>query len=117
MIPKGAFLNVADNSGAKLVQVIWTRFGTAGIGNVVKVAIKDAKGGKVAKGQMKKAVVVEAAYPTKRKNGSHFQFMRNSCALINDKGQPLGNRLRSMLTYEFIKPRWKRFSALGRRLY
>jgi large subunit ribosomal protein L14 len=117
MIPKGAFLKVVDNSGARLAQVIWTRFGTAGVGNVVKVAIKEAKPGKVNKGQMKKAIVVETKYPTRRPNGSHYQYMRNACVLVSDKGNPIGNRLRSLLGYEFIKPRWKRISSLGQRLY
>jgi large subunit ribosomal protein L14 len=87
------------------------------VGNVVKVAVKEAKGGKVAKGQMKKAVVVEAKYPTRRKNGSHYQYLRNSCVLVSDKGNPLGNRVRSLLAYEFLKPRWKKISALGPRLF
>ncbi|WIA30094.1 hypothetical protein OEZ86_000189 [Tetradesmus obliquus] len=74
MLPKGAFLKIIDNSGARLGQIIWTRFGTAGAGNVVKVAIKEAKGGKVTKGQMKKAVVVETKYPTRRPNVSRMRW-------------------------------------------
>lgn len=117
MIPKGAFLKVADNSGARLVQVIGTRFKAAYIGDVVKVAIKDARGGKVQAGQMRKAVIVETSKATMRPSGASFQFLRNSCVLLNEKGAPVGNRLRSMLTYEFIKPRWKRLNLLGRRLF
>jgi large subunit ribosomal protein L14 len=117
MIPRGAFLRVVDNSGARLGQVIWTRFAAAKLGSVVKVAIKEAKGGKVAAGQMKKAVVVETKYPTRRPNGAHFQFLRNGCVLLNEKGVPIGNRMRSLITYEFAKPRWKRLAMLGRRLY
>uniref|UniRef100_A0A7S0RZ61 Ribosomal protein L14 n=1 Tax=Chlamydomonas leiostraca TaxID=1034604 RepID=A0A7S0RZ61_9CHLO len=120
MIPKGAFLKVVDNSGAKLAQVIgsYGHIGQfAGIGNVVKVAIKEAKGDKVPAGTMKKAVIVETKYPTHRKNGSHFQYMRNSCVLLSDKGTPVGNRIRSLLSYEFFKPRWKRLSVLGKRMF
>jgi large subunit ribosomal protein L14 len=117
MIPKGAFLKVVDNSGAKIAQVIWTRFQTAGVGNLVKVTIKDAKGGKVAKGQLKKAVVVETVKPTRRLNGASFAYLRNSCVLVSDKGAPLGNRIRSMMNYEFLKPRWRRLALLGKRMY
>lgn len=120
MIPKGAFLRVVDGSGARIAQVIGS-YGQAGqfgsIGSVVKVAIKEAKGDKVAAGTMRKAVILETKYPTHRKNGSHFQYSRNACALVSEKGTPLGNRLRSMLSYEFIKPRWKRLSVLGPRLF
>lgn len=117
MLPKGAFLRIVDNSGARLGQIIWTRFGTAGTGNVVKLAIKEAKGGKVTKGQMKKAVVLETKYPTRRPNGAHYQSLRNTCLLVSDKGNPLGNRVRSMLGFEFNRPRWKRISLLGKRLF
>lgn len=65
MIPKGAFLKVVDNSGAKLAQVIGTYGHTPGwsvVGDVVKVAVKEARGEKVAKGTLKKAVVVETKW-------------------------------------------------------
>lgn len=164
MIPKGAFMRVVDNSGARLVQVrrlchlswlllIWTpacplstlacpgaanltplpplpflapwqvigMYGHtgqyAGIGNVVKVAVKESKGEKVGKGEMKKAVVVETRYPTHRHNGSHVQYSRNACVLLSEKGTPVGSRVRSMLSWEFVKPRWKRLASLGGRLF
>jgi large subunit ribosomal protein L14 len=117
MIPKGAFLKVVDNSGARLVQVIGTRFQYAGVGDVVKVAIKEAKAGKVATGQMKKAVITETKKPTKRLNGSEVQFMRNACILLSDKGAPLGNRVRSLLSHEFIRPRWKRLNLMCKKMF
>ena len=117
MIPKGAFLRIIDNSGARVGQVIWTRFATAKVGSVVKLAIKDAKGTKVAAGQMKKAVIVETKAATRRPSGAHYQFLRNAAVLLNEKGAPIGNRMRGLLSYEFAKPRWRRVAALGRRLY
>lgn len=89
----------------------------AGVGNVVKVAIKEAKGEKAPSGTMKKAVVVETKYPTHRKNGSHLQYLRNACVLLSEKGTPVGNRIRSLLPYEFCKPRWKKVASLGRRMF
>lgn len=117
MIPKGAFLRVVDNSGARVGQVIWTRFSAAKIGSIVKLAIKDAKGGKVTSGQMKKAVIVETKAPMRRPNGAHYQYLRNTCVLLNEKGAPIGNRLRTILGYEFLKPRWKRLQALAQKVY
>ncbi|KAJ9506468.1 hypothetical protein QJQ45_019467 [Haematococcus lacustris] len=101
MIPKGAFLKVVDNSGARLAQVIgsYGHMGQFGhIGDVVKVAIKDARGEKAPQGTMKKAVIVETTFPTRRKNGSHFCYTRNACVLLSEKGTPVGNRVRSMLS-------------------
>jgi large subunit ribosomal protein L14 len=117
MIPKGCFLKIVDNSGARLAQVIWTRFGTARVGSVVKVAVKEAKGGKVLRGQMKRAVVVEAKSPQTRPSGAHLKFLRNAAVLLSDKGNPLGNRVRSLIPYEFAKPRWSKINVLGKRLW
>mmetsp|Transcript_44263 Transcript_44263/g.132567 ORF Transcript_44263/g.132567 Transcript_44263/m.132567 type:complete len:121 (-) Transcript_44263:253-615(-) len=120
MIPKGCVLRVIDNSGAKLAQVIGF-YGQQGqyayVGDVVKVAIKDAKGDKVKSGTMKKAVVTETKYPTHRANGSHVQYLRNSCALLSEKGAPLGNRIKGCLPFEFNKPRWRKVGLLSKRLY
>lgn len=79
--------------------------------------MKEAKGGKVAKGQMKKAVVTETKAPTRRPNGAHYQSLRNTAVLLSDKGNPLGNRVRSLLGFEFNRPRWKKVSLLGKRLF
>jgi ribosomal protein L14 len=84
---------------------------------VVKVAVKESKGEKVPKGSMKKAVVVETRYPTRRKNGSTLQYLRNACVLLSEKGTPVGSTVKSILGYEFNKPRWKRLSMLGQRLF
>ncbi len=63
MIPRGCFLKVIDNSGARLAQVIgfYGQQGQYGfVGDVVKVAVKDAKGEKVQAGTTKKAVITGA---------------------------------------------------------
>lgn len=107
-LPKYSFLKVVDNSGAKLAQIIGFYGHTgnaASVGDVVKVVVKEARGDKVTPGVMKKAVVVEQKYPLQRKNGSHIQYLRNSCVLLSEKGQPIGNKIKSLLPYEFIKPR------------
>ena len=60
MIPRGCILSVIDNSGARLAQVIgfYGQQGQYGyVGDVVKVAIKDAKGEKIQAGATKKAVI------------------------------------------------------------
>lgn len=120
MIPRGCLLNVIDNSGARLAQVIgfYGKQGQYGyLGDVVKVAVKQGKGEKAPAGVMKKAVITETKYPTHRKNGSHVQYLRNSCVLLSEKGAPLGTRIKACLAYEFNKPRWRKLAMLGKRLY
>ncbi|KAG2492728.1 hypothetical protein HYH03_008894 [Edaphochlamys debaryana] len=120
MIPKYSFLKVVDNSGAKLAQVIGFyghQGGFASVGDVVKVVVKEARGEKITAGVMRKAVVVEQKYPVFRLNGSHVQYMRNSAALLSEKGQPVGNRVKSLLSVEFQKPRWAKLRSIAKRLY
>lgn len=52
----------------------------AHIGDVVKVAIKEARGEKVTAGTLKKAVVVETKFPTHRKNGRWVAASTDGCA-------------------------------------
>jgi ribosomal protein L14 len=84
------------------------------LGDVVKVAIKDAKGDKVQAGMMKKAVIVETKYPSQRKNGSHVQYLKNSCVLLSEKGTPLGSRIKAVMGHESYKPRWRKLALLAK---
>ena len=75
MIQMQSKLDVADNSGARLVQCIKVLGGShrryARIGDVIKVSIKDAiPRGKVKKGDVMNAVVVRTASGVRRTDGS-----------------------------------------------
>lgn len=63
MIQQESFLHGADNSGAKMMQVIQVKGSTyrryAAVGDIVKVTVKEAiPRGKVKKGEVYDAVVV-----------------------------------------------------------
>ena len=63
MVQMQSYLNVADNSGARTVQIIKVLGGShryvAGVGDVVVVAVKDAlPNGAIKKGDVLKAVIV-----------------------------------------------------------
>ena len=75
MIQTESMLDVADNSGAKRVQCIKVLGGShrryAGIGDVIKITVKEAiPRGKVKKGQVLKAVVVRTRKGVRRPDGS-----------------------------------------------
>ena len=98
MIQMQSRLDVADNSGAKEVQCIKVLGGSkrmsAGIGDIIVVAIKQAlPGGKIKKGEVKKAVIVRTAYPLRREDGSYIQFDNNSVVILNNNNEPLGTRI------------------------
>jgi len=98
MIQMETKLEVADNSGAKLVQCIKVLGGskrrTAGIGDIIVVAIKQAiPGGKIKKGEVKKAVIVRTAFPIRREDGSYIKFDDNSVVILQNETDPIGTRI------------------------
>lgn len=92
-------LDVADNSGAKLVECIKVIGGSkkefASVGDIIIVAVKEATtGGKAKKGEVKSAVVVRTKFPIMREDGSYIQFDTNSVVLINKESlEPIGTRI------------------------
>lgn len=98
MIQQESELEVADNSGARRVMCIKvlgaTRRRYAGIGDIIVVSVKDAApGGKVKKGDVKKAVIVRTKKVVRRADGSYIRFDDNAVVIINDAGESLGTRI------------------------
>lgn len=98
MIQMQTNLEVADNSGAKLVRCFKVLGGskrtTAGVGDIVVVAVQQVlAGGKIKKGEVKKAVIVRTKFPIRREDGSYIQFDGNSVVLINAQNEPVGTRI------------------------
>ncbi len=98
MIQPHTMLNVADNTGAKLVQCIQLPGGTrkryARIGDVVVCAVKKAEPRRETKEhQVVKAVIVRQKSPYRRKDGSYIRFDDNACCILNESKQPKGNRI------------------------
>jgi len=98
MVQPESRLKVADNTGAKEVGVIRIMGGSfrrsGGIGDVVVASVKSAvPGGQVKKGEVVKAVIVRAAQPTKRQDGTHIRFDDNAVVIINKEGNPIGTRI------------------------
>ena len=86
MIQAETMLEIADNSGARRVQCIKVLGGShrryAGIGDVIKGAIKDAiPRGRVSKGQVMDAVVVRTRKGVRRGDGSLIRFDQNAAVL------------------------------------
>ncbi len=91
-------LNVADNTGAKIVQCFGVPGGTrkryARIGDIIVAAVKKAEPRRdVKEHQVVKAVIVRQKNPFRRKDGSYLRFDDNACCILNDQKQPKGNRI------------------------
>jgi large subunit ribosomal protein L14 len=98
MIQVQTFLDVADNSGAKLVQCVKVLGGSrrryAGLGDIIVVSIKEAlPDSKVKKGDTAKAVVVRVKREVRRPDGSYIRFDTNSAVMLNAQKEPLGTRI------------------------
>jgi large subunit ribosomal protein L14 len=98
MIQMESNLDVADNSGAKLVSCIKVLGGSkrryASVGDIIVVSVKDAMPhSKVKKGAVMKAVVVRTKKEVGRPDGSFIKFDNNSAVLLNNANEPLGTRI------------------------
>lgn len=105
MIQTQSIVDVADNSGARRVMCIKVLGGSkrryAGVGDVIKVSIKEAiPRGKVKKGDVMKAVVVRTRKGVRRNDGSLVRFDNNAVVLLNAQNQPIGTRIFGPVTRE-----------------
>lgn len=113
MIQMQTELEVADNSGARRVMCIKVLGGSkrryAGVGDVVRISVKDAvPRGKVKKGEVCHAVVVRTKKGVRRQDGSVLRFDSNAVILLTAQLQPLGTRVfgpvpRELRTERFMK--------------
>jgi large subunit ribosomal protein L14 len=98
MIKERTMLEVADNSGAKKLQVIritgCSKKRYAYLGDVVKVAVKKAiPGGTVKKSDVFDAVIVRTKKEFRRQDGSYIRFDDNAAVIIDKEKQPVGTRI------------------------
>ena len=118
MIQMQSFLDVADNSGAKLVMCIKVLGGSrrryAALGDVIVVAIKEAlPGSKVKKGDTARAVVVRTKREYRRQDGSYIKFDDNSAVLINAQQEPVGTRIFGPVARELRGKRFMKIISLA----
>jgi large subunit ribosomal protein L14 len=99
MIQRQTKVMVADNSGAKVAQVI-NLFGGfkrryARIGDVVQVAVKKATPhSTVKKSDVVMAVVVRTRKEQRRPDGSYVRFDDNAVVVVNKENkEPVGTRI------------------------
>jgi large subunit ribosomal protein L14 len=118
MIQTESHLMVADNSGARRVQCIKVLGGShrryASVGDVIKVAIKEAiPRGKVKKGDVMNAVVVRTKKGVRRPDGSVIRFDENAAVLLNAQKQPIGTRIFGPVTRELRGEQFMKIISLA----
>jgi large subunit ribosomal protein L14 len=116
----GSLVEVADNSGARIVKIVSVkrgksvkkRQGYAKIADWVKVSVR--KGKPEMKGEVFDAVVVRQKRPYRRKTGERIAFSDNAVALLKDeKGNPKGTQIKGSIARE-VQERWGSVAKIGR---
>lgn len=124
MIQKESRLEVADNSGAKVVQVIGVLGGSTargkytrravGVGDRIVCSVKKAlPNADVKTGDKVRAVIVRTKYPTRRRDGSYVRFDSNACVLVNDDGNPRGTRIFGAVARELREKQYMKIVSLA----
>ena len=118
MIQMQTVLDAADNSGARRVQCIKVLGGSkrryAGVGDVIKVSVKDAiPRGKVKKGEIYNADVVRTRKGVRRKDGSLIRVDGNAAVLLNARLEPIGTRIFGPVTRELRTNRFMKIISLA----
>jgi len=118
MIQMQTILDAADNSGARRLMCIKVLKGSkaryAGIGDVIKVSVREAiPRGKVKKGDVYNAVVVRTRKGVRRADGSAIRFDGNAAVLLDKQLNPIGTRIFGPVTRELRGEKFMKIVSLA----
>ena len=119
MIQLRTMLNVADNSGAKLIQCFKVLGGTrrryAQIGDIIVATVKDAEPRRIVKKhEVVRAVVVRQKKNFRRKDGSYISFDDNAAVILEGKTkEPKGGRIMGPVPREIREKGFEKIAALA----
>jgi len=118
VIQMQTFMDVADNTGAKLVQVIKVLGGThrryASLGDIVVASVKKAiPGSEIKKGTIVKGVIVRVRKNTRRKDGSYVRFDHNAMVILDTEGNPKGTRIFGAVARELREKNYMKIISLA----
>lgn len=124
MLQLRSMLNVADNSGAKIVQLIGIpKKGNrkiAYLGEVFTGVVKKAAPyGQVKSGEVVRAVIVRTRKEVKRADGSYIRFDENACVILagNDTTDPKGTRIFGPIAKEIKDAGYNKIASLAEEIY
>lgn len=119
MIQMQTKLNVADNSGAKLVQVIKVLGGSrrryARIGDIVVISVKVSEPRKIVKKKdVLHALVVRQKNNFRRKDGSYIRFDENAVVILEKgKKEPRAGRIFGPIPREIQEKGYTKIASLA----
>ena len=112
----GSRLVCADNTGAKIIEIISVkgykgvkrRKPKGGIGDIIKCAVKE--GTVKMRHQVVDAVIVRQKMEYRRANGMRVSFEDNAAVLVNEKFEAIGTQIKGPVAKESVE----RFSTIGK---
>lgn len=118
MIQAQTRLDVADNTGAKVIMCFKVLGGTrrryASLGDVIVGSVKKAiPGGEVKQGDVVRAVVVRIAANTRRNDGSYVKFDSNAAVIIDNEKNPKGTRIFGAVARELREKNFMKIVSLA----
>ncbi|MFH0732076.1 MAG: 50S ribosomal protein L14 [Candidatus Omnitrophota bacterium] len=118
MIQIRTMLDVADNTGARIVRCIGVihRSGKvyADIADVVSGSVREATpDSAIKKGDKVKAVIVRTRNTIRRKDGSALKFDRNACVIIDAQNNPVGTRIFGPIARELRDKQFMKIVSLA----
>ncbi|MFQ6025127.1 MAG: 50S ribosomal protein L14 [Nitrosopumilaceae archaeon] len=117
-IPVGAQVICADNTGAKLLEIVMvkktktrvSRLPAAAVGDFVNVVVK--KGPAELRKQVYGAVIIRQKYPVRRLSGVRVSFEDNAAVLVTPEGEIKGTDIKGPVAVE-ASEKWPRIANLA----
>ncbi len=118
VLPVGAQITCADNTGAKILEIVMvhkiktraSRLPAAAVGDYVSVVVK--KGPAELRGQVHGAVVIRQKYPVRRLNGVRVIFEDNAAVLVTPEGEIKGTDIKGPVAVE-ASEKWPRVASIA----
>ena len=118
MIQQETRLDVADNTGAKVVLCVKVLGGSrrryAGLGDIIVATVKKAiPGSQVRKGELVRGVVVRTRKAVRRADGSYVRFDSNALVIIDENREPRGTRIFGAVARELRQKKFMKIVSLA----
>ena len=118
VLPVGARIVCADNSGAKILEIVnvhkyktrLSRLPAAAVGDFCNVVVK--KGPAELRKQVHGAVIIRQKYPIRRLNGVRVTFEDNAAIIITPDGELKGTDIKGPVAVE-ASEKWPRIANLA----
>jgi large subunit ribosomal protein L14 len=115
-LPKGARLTCADNTGAKIVEIVAVlkykgvrrRLPAGGVGDILVVTVK--KGTPELRKQLFNAVIIRQRRPYRRPDGTTVAFEDNAVVICAPNGDLKGTDIKGPVAREAAE-RWAQIAA------